>query len=74
MTVDYILRGGTVIDGTGGERYTADVAIKGDTVAMIGDLAGVQAAHELDVLDLIILQVEINHLRTGSFGFILIHK
>lgn len=54
MTVDYILRGGTVIDGTGGERYTADVAIKGDTVAMIGDLAGVKATHELDVGGLIV--------------------
>jgi N-acyl-D-amino-acid deacylase len=36
---DTILRHGTVYDGTGAAPVTADVAIKGDTVAAIGDLS-----------------------------------
>ncbi|NUO63245.1 MAG: amidohydrolase family protein, partial [Gemmatimonadaceae bacterium] len=32
---DLVIRGGTVIDGTGGPRYRADVAITGDRVAVV---------------------------------------
>ncbi len=32
---DILIAGGTVVDGTGAARYRADVAIKGDTVALI---------------------------------------
>ncbi|MEO7455251.1 MAG: D-aminoacylase [Gemmatimonadaceae bacterium] len=32
---DVLIADGTVIDGTGGARYRADVAIKGDTIAVI---------------------------------------
>jgi N-acyl-D-amino-acid deacylase len=34
--VDVILRGGTVVDGTGQLRYPADVAIVGDRITAIG--------------------------------------
>lgn len=33
---DLIIRGGTIIDGTGGARRTADIAIDGDTITEIG--------------------------------------
>lgn len=36
MTYDCVIRGGTVVDGTGGEPYVADVAISGDRIAAIG--------------------------------------
>ncbi|REK19473.1 MAG: D-aminoacylase [Planctomycetota bacterium] len=45
---DIIVRGGTVYDGTGAPGVKADVAIAGDRIAKIGDLAGAQAKQEID--------------------------
>jgi N-acyl-D-amino-acid deacylase len=36
MTYDLVIRGGTVVDGSGLPRYRADVAISGDRIARIG--------------------------------------
>nr|WP_113866396.1 D-aminoacylase [Brenneria salicis]NMN91890.1 N-acyl-D-amino-acid deacylase [Brenneria salicis ATCC 15712 = DSM 30166]RBP62892.1 N-acyl-D-amino-acid deacylase [Brenneria salicis ATCC 15712 = DSM 30166]RLM30756.1 D-aminoacylase [Brenneria salicis ATCC 15712 = DSM 30166] len=38
MTFDLLLREVTVVDGTGAEPYIADVAIRGDRIAAIGNL------------------------------------
>ncbi|MDB5946945.1 MAG: D-aminoacylase [Ramlibacter sp.] len=46
--VDLIIRGGTVIDGTKGPRYDADVAVKDGRIAAIGDLAGYTAKQTID--------------------------
>jgi N-acyl-D-amino-acid deacylase len=46
---DFILRGGTVIDGTGRQRFRADVAIAGDRIADIGDVSNAAGAREIDV-------------------------
>jgi N-acyl-D-amino-acid deacylase len=40
MSHDLVIRGGSVVDGTGAEPYTADIAIDGDTIAEIGKVAG----------------------------------
>ncbi len=45
---DLIIRGGAVIDGSGGARFAADVAIAGDRIAALGELAGASAAREVD--------------------------
>ncbi|MBE6884779.1 MAG: hypothetical protein E7487_09265 [Ruminococcaceae bacterium] len=45
---DIIIRGGTVIDGTGKPGYFADVAVIGDKIDYIGDLSGVTAPLEID--------------------------
>ena len=45
---DVLLTGGTVIDGTGAARVRADVAVAGDRIAAVGDLAGAQAARTVD--------------------------
>ena len=45
---DLIIRNGHVIDGTGNPWYAADVAIKGDRIAAIGDLRHEHAAREID--------------------------
>ena len=37
--VDVLLRGGTIIDGTGSAAHVADVAIRGDRIVFIGDAA-----------------------------------
>ena len=48
--VEMILRGGTIIDGTGRARYRADVAIAGERIAEIGPgLAKAAGAREIDV-------------------------
>ncbi len=33
---DLIIRGGTIVDGTGGERFVGDVAIDGDRIVAVG--------------------------------------
>ena len=36
-TFDVILSGGTIVDGLGNTRFTADVGIRGDRIAAVGD-------------------------------------
>ena len=49
MEFDLIVRGGSVIDGSAGAvARRADVGVRGDRIAAIGDLAGSTAAREID--------------------------
>jgi N-acyl-D-amino-acid deacylase len=48
MTFDLLFRGVTVVDGTGAEPYTADVATRADRIVAIGDLAGHQAQRVIE--------------------------
>ena len=48
MAHDLIIRGGTVIDGTGSSGRVADVAIDGDRITAIGDLSTSTATLEID--------------------------
>lgn len=45
---DIIIRGGTLLDGTGGPEIYADIAIIGDKIDYIGDLRGVDAPKIID--------------------------
>ena len=45
---DLILRHATVIDGTRAPRYEADIGVRGDRIARIGDLGNARADIELD--------------------------
>ena len=45
---DVLFTGGTVIDGTGAPRVRADVAVTGDRIAAVGDLAEAQAGRTID--------------------------
>lgn len=45
---DIIIRNGRVIDGSGRRGVNADVAIKGDRIARIGNLRGAKATREID--------------------------
>jgi N-acyl-D-amino-acid deacylase len=49
MTFDLILRGGWVIDGSGGPPFRADAAVVGTTIVAVGRLDGATAARVLDV-------------------------
>lgn len=46
--VDILIRNGEVVDGTGAKRFRADVAVTGDRIADIGNLAGAQAKTVID--------------------------
>ena len=39
MTPDLVIRGGTVIDGTGAASFVADIAIAGGKIAAVGEIA-----------------------------------
>ena len=45
---DTIIRNGSVYNGNGGEPFKADIGIKGDTIAFIGDLSKASAKNEID--------------------------
>jgi N-acyl-D-aspartate/D-glutamate deacylase len=47
---DILIRGGTVVDGTGAARFRADVAIKGDRIVRV-DRSGIPADQASTVLD-----------------------
>jgi len=48
---DIIIRGGTIVDGSGGAPYVADVALKDGVIARIGAVQG-SAAEEIDAAGL----------------------
>ena len=54
MAFDLILRGGTIIDGTGSAAYAADIGVEAGVISAIGDLSAAHAEHELDVCDLVV--------------------
>jgi N-acyl-D-amino-acid deacylase len=59
---DVIVRGGMVYDGTGTPGRQADVAIRGDRIATVGNLSGVQATVVIDALGLAVAPGFINML------------
>ncbi len=59
---DLILRGGTVVDGSGRAPFVGDVALKGDRVAEVGDLSDRAAEVDIDVGGLVVAPGFINML------------
>lgn len=46
---DLLLRNATIIDGTGGPRFSGDIGIRGDRIAHIGDLSALHGDVEIDL-------------------------
>ena len=44
---DLVIRGGTVVDGSGGAPFVADVAVDGDRIVAVGENLGA-GAKEID--------------------------
>ncbi len=67
---DVIIRGGTVYDGTGGEPRQADVAIRGDRVAGVGDFKSAKARTVIDANGLPVAPGFINMLSWSTESLI----
>jgi N-acyl-D-amino-acid deacylase len=67
---DFIIRGGTVYDGTGGPPKRADVGIKGDRIAAIGNLKSASAATIIDAAGLAVAPGFINMLSHSESSLI----
>ncbi len=59
---DVVIHGGTVYDGSGAPGVRADVGLRGDTVAAVGDLSKAKAAARLDASGLAVAPGFINML------------
>src|SRR5262245_13288148 len=67
---DVLLRNGTVYDGTGGPAARADVGIRGDTIAAVGDLAKARAGTVVDARGLAVAPGFINMLSWATDSLI----
>ncbi len=67
---DVIIRGGTVYDGTGAAPRQADVAIRGDRIAAIGDLNTARARTIVDAKGLAVAPGFINMLSWSTESLI----
>lgn len=62
MAYDVVLKGGTVIDGTGRERFAADVALSGDRIAAVeANIPSHEATTSIDIGGLIVCPGFIDH-------------
>ncbi len=53
-TLDILIRGGRVVDGSGTPGLVADVGIRGDRIVRVGDLADATAARTIDASGLVV--------------------
>ena len=59
---DVLISGGTVYDGGGGRPFIADVGLRGDSIARMGDLSGTRGRVELDATGLAVAPGFVNML------------
>ena len=67
---DVIIKGGTVYDGTGAEGRVTDIAIRGDRIAGIADLANATAKTTIDARGLAVAPGFINMLSWSTESLI----
>ena len=67
---DIIIKGGMVYDGSGGEGRRADVAIRGDRIAGVGDFGKATAKNVVDAKDLAVAPGFINMLSWSTESLI----
>ncbi|MDQ3604601.1 MAG: D-aminoacylase [Gemmatimonadota bacterium] len=66
-TYDLLIRGGRIIDGTGGPWFLGDVAVVGDRIAAVGLLPGAQARDTIDATGLVVAPGFIDMLGHSEF-------
>ena len=70
QTYDVVIRGGTILDGTGAEGRSADVGIKGDRIVAVGSLGEKKAVNIIDAHGLIVAPGFINMLSWSTVSLI----
>lgn len=68
--VDLVLRGGTVVDGSGEPGYVGDVAIVGERIVAVGELGAVEATQEIDANGLVVAPGFINMLSWATVSLL----
>jgi N-acyl-D-amino-acid deacylase len=54
LKVDLLLKGGTIVDGTGNEPVQGDVAVRGDRIVAVGEVGDVEARRTIDCRGLVV--------------------
>lgn len=67
---DIVIRNGTVYDGSGGAPFQADVGIRGDRIAAVGDLRNAKAGTLIDASGLAVAPGFINMLSWSTASLI----
>ena len=67
---DYVVRGGTIYDGSGRAPYVGDVALRGDRIVYVGPRAPGRGAREIDARGLAVAPGFINMLSWSTESFI----
>ena len=67
---DVVIRGGTVYDGTGNAPIVTDVAIRGDSIAVVGPLPDTRGAYEIDAHGLAVAPGFVNMLSWANESLI----
>ncbi len=69
-TYDFLIRHGTIYDGSGGAPVAGDVGIDGDTIAAVGDLNDDRGRQEIDATGLAVAPGFINMLSWATESLI----
>ena len=67
---DFILRGGTIYDGSGSRHFVGDLAIDGDSIVAIGELSNAKGKTEIDVRGLAVTPGFINMMSWANESLI----
>jgi len=67
---DVIIRNGTIYDGSGAPGYVGDVAIRGDRIAMLGQIDATPDTPEVDATDLAVAPGFVNMLSWATESLI----
>ena len=67
-SLDVVIAGGRIVDGTGASWFVADVGIKGDRIVAISDLKGATAKTRIDATGLVVAPGFIDLLGQSEFN------
>jgi N-acyl-D-amino-acid deacylase len=65
---DLVLAGGRVVDGSGAPWFRADVGVRGDRIAAVGDLSKAKARRRIDAKHLVVAPGFIDMLGQSEYN------